>query len=307
MYEKTKKLVSHLFFPDLITAAVTGSILLMDRGVSAEVVTASVIFASYFYLALLEQLFPLHREWLGSHGDVGTDAALGATNAVINFGFQPLILAGAAGVAAWLSAWIGIGLWPDGWPLIVQLVPALLLGELVEYSVHRSMHEVPWLWRFHAPHHSSTRLYWLNAVRFHPVDVLLIGPSKLIPLVLLGAGGDVMALVLIFAAVHGSCQHANIPCRIGPLNWIFSMAELHRWHHSPVLAEANHNYGGNLIFWDIVFGTRWMPKDREPPVGIGIESLPDFPKRYSELMLAPFRWKRVLAEASPSPSPSLED
>ena len=169
------------------------------------------------------------------------------------------------------------------------------------------MHEVPWLWRFHAPHHSSTRLYWLNAVRFHPVDVLLIGPSKLIPLVLLGAGGDVMALVLIFAAVHGSCQHANIPCRIGPLNWIFSMAELHRWHHSPVLAEANHNYGGNLIFWDIVFGTRWMPKDREPPVGIGIESLPDFPKRYSELMLAPFRWKRVLAEASSSPPRSLED
>ena len=89
MYEKAKKLVSHLFFPVLITAAVTGSILLMDRGVSAEVVTASVIFASYFYLALLEQLFPLHREWLGSHGDVGTDAALGATNAVINFGFQP--------------------------------------------------------------------------------------------------------------------------------------------------------------------------------------------------------------------------
>ena len=282
-----------LFFPVLITGSIGGSILLMDRGLSAESVTAIVIFLSYIYLATLEQIFPLHREWLGSHGDIGTDAALGATNAVVNFGFQPLILAGAAGVATWMSTHWGSNIWPNQWPLIVQLLPALLLGELVEYTVHRSMHEVPWLWRFHAPHHSATRLYWLNAVRFHPVDVLLIGPSKLIPLVILGADGPVMALVLIFAAVHGSSQHANIPCRIGPLNWIFSMAELHRWHHSPVVAEANHNYGGNLIFWDIVFGTRWLPKDRQPPVETGIEDLPNFPSSYLGLMSAPFRWKHV--------------
>ena len=33
------------------------------------------------------------------------------------------------------------------------------------------MHEVPWLWRFHATHHSAPRLYWLNAGRFHPLDL----------------------------------------------------------------------------------------------------------------------------------------
>ena len=291
--QRLEPFVAALFFPVLITGSIGGSILLMDRGLSAESVTAIVIFLSYIYLATLEQTFPLHREWLGSHGDIGTDAALGATNAVVNFGFQPLILAGAAGVAAWMSTHWGSNIWPNQWPLIAQLLPALLLGELVEYTVHRSMHEVPWLWRFHAPHHSATRLYWLNAVRFHPLDVLLIGPSKLIPLVILGADGPVMALVLIFAAVHGSSQHANIPCRIGPLNWIFSMAELHRWHHSPVVAEANHNYGGNLIFWDIVFGTRWLPKDRQPPVETGIEDLPNFPSSYLGLMSAPFRWKHV--------------
>ncbi len=95
------------------------------------------------------------------------------------------------------------------------------------------LHEIPWLWRFHAPHHSANRLYWFNALRFHPLDILLVGPVKLLPLVALGADGDVLALVLIFSAVHGVYQHANLPCRLGPLNWIFSMAELHRWHHSP--------------------------------------------------------------------------
>ena len=299
MNKKLEDLVAMTFFPVAIVAAMGASILLMKRGVSVETVTALVIFACYAYLAALERFFPLHPEWSRSHGDVGPDLALGATNALVNFGAQPLILALAAGFAGWASLHLGADIWPNHWPLIGQLVPALLLGELVEYSVHRSMHEIPWLWRFHAPHHSSSRLYWLNAVRFHPIDTLFIGPSKLIPLVILGADAQVMALVLIFAAVHGSCQHANIPCRIGPLNWVFSMAELHRWHHSPITAEANHNYGGNLIFWDVVFGTRWLPDDRLPPVNIGIEELPHFPRSYSALMWAPFRWKKLVDEAGP--------
>ena len=278
-----------------------GSIVAMNRGVSIEVVTAVAIFLSYVYLATLERLFPLHPEWSRSQGDVGTDLALGATNAVVNFGAEPFVLAIAAGLGGWLSSQYGVGLWPTEWPLVVQLVPALLLGELIEYTVHRAMHERAWLWPIHAPHHSAGRLYWLNAVRFHPVDVLLIGPGKLIPLIALGADPQVMGLVLIFAAVHGSCQHANIPCHIGPLNWIFSMAELHRWHHSPVVAEANHNYGGNLIFWDWVFGTRWLPDDREPPVRTGIDALPRFPRTYRGLLMAPFRWSRLVAESGPTP------
>ena len=302
MREKLRGAVAVLYFPVIITASVGGSIVAMNRGVSVEVVTAFAIFLSYIYLAILERFFPLHPQWSRSHGDVGADVALGATNAIVNFGTQPLVLAAAAGLAGWVSLHYGAGLWPNEWPLIAQLFPALLLGELVEYSVHRAMHETPWLWPIHAPHHSSKRLYWLNAVRFHPIDVLLIGPGKLIPLIALGGGPDVMGLVLIFAAVHGSCQHANIPCRIGPLNWIFSMAELHRWHHSPLVSEANHNYGGNLIFWDIVFRTRWLPKDREPPVDVGIEALPNFPRDYPALMTAPFRWRHLVREAGPTTS-----
>ena len=297
MKKTLEDVVAMSFFPIAVLASMGGSIFLLARGFSVEAVTALVIFLAYAYLAILERLFPLHPEWSRSHGDVGPDLALGATNAVVNFGAQPLILAAAAGLAGWASLSLGADVWPSHWPLLAQLVPALLLGELVEYSVHRSMHEIPWLWRFHAPHHSSTRLYWLNAVRFHPIDALLIGPSKLIPLIALGADPQVMALVLIFAAVHGSCQHANIPCRIGPLNWIFSMAELHRWHHSPITEEANHNYGGNLIFWDIVFGTRWLPRDRVPPVDTGIADLPRFPRSYAALMTAPFRWKKLVRES----------
>ena len=75
------------------------------------------------------------------------------------------------------------------------------------------------------------------------------------------------------------------------------MAELHRWHHSPIAEAANHNYGGNLIVWDIVFGTRWLPEGREPPVRTGIEELPGFPGSYPALMSVPFRWRAITREA----------
>ena len=110
---------------------------------------------------------------------------------------------------------------------------------------------------------------------------------------MLGAPASVLALVNVFSAVHGSVKHANIPARIGPLNWVFSMAELHRWHHSPVVAEANHNYGGNLILWDVVFGTRYLPADRKPPSNVGLADAPGYPRypsSYVGQFLAPLRW-----------------
>jgi sterol desaturase/sphingolipid hydroxylase (fatty acid hydroxylase superfamily) len=162
------------------------------------------------------------------------------------------------------------------------------------------MHEVPGMWRFHATHHSAPRLYWLNAARFHPIDLFLVGTLKLAPLVVLGAGAPILALVNVFSAVHGAFQHSNLPIRLGPLNWVFSMTELHRWHHSKAVEEANSNYGGNLIVWDILFGTRFLPSDREPPEEIGIEALPGFPMGFWANLAAPFRWRKLAAESSKS-------
>ncbi|MDG2308609.1 MAG: sterol desaturase family protein [Candidatus Binatia bacterium] len=304
MRENISRLVARTAFPLAITVGIGSGIFFMNRGAEPDLVAGLIILASYAFIGVLERLVPLHPEWRHDTGDLKADIALGLTNAVVNGIAQPLFIVVAISVATWLSATYGAQVWPDQWPLLVQLVPALLLGELVEYTAHRTMHEVPWLWRFHAPHHSATRLYWFNALRFHPIDILAVGPGKLVPLVVLGADGPVIALVGLFSAIHGVYQHANIPCRIGPLNWVFSMAELHRWHHSPSVEEANHNYGGNLIFWDIVFGTRWLPADREPPTDIGIADLPNFPKGYASIMASPFRWAKVVHEAAPAASRS---
>jgi sterol desaturase/sphingolipid hydroxylase (fatty acid hydroxylase superfamily) len=84
--------------------------------------------------------------------------------------------------------------------------------------------------------------------------------------------------------------------RLGPLNWIFSMAEPHRWHHSRTLTEANSNYGSNLIVWDLVFGTFLLPPGA--PREIGIADLPRFPTGYLAHLATPFRWSAVRREAA---------
>jgi sterol desaturase/sphingolipid hydroxylase (fatty acid hydroxylase superfamily) len=285
-----------LGFPILIGATVGGAIHAIGRGVDPNAVTGGMILGGFTLLAVCERLVPWHRSWLRSHGDLRTDIGLAVLNGAWGGLLTPALLAAVAVSGAALSARLGIGVWPTTWPLLGQLALALVIAELLEYTFHRMMHEVPWLWRFHATHHSAPRLYWLNAARFHPIDLFLVGTVKMIPLALLGAGLPIFALVNLFSAIHGAYQHANVPVRIGPLNWLFSMTELHRWHHSKRIEEANHNYGGNLIVWDVVFGTRFLPEDRDPPESIGIDALPRFPMGFWANLLSPFRWKRVVAE-----------
>ncbi|MDJ0786570.1 MAG: sterol desaturase family protein [Myxococcota bacterium] len=296
--------LARLGFPLLLSITIAGALSTMDSGTKPSVAIAPWVLVAYVFLAVAERLFPLHERWLRRHDDVATDIGLFVTNAIVNGLGAPLVLVAGASAAAALSGWIGSDLWPAAAPIGVQLALALIVAEAVEYGAHRAMHEVPWLWRFHATHHSAARLYWFNSVRFHPIDAFVVGAVKLVPLAFLGAGEAVLALVTLFAAVHGAYQHANVPVRLGPLNWIFSMSELHRWHHSPVPEESNHNYGGNLILWDVVFGTRWLPSDREPPEAIGIESMPGFPTGFLDQLRVPFRWSRVVEESAGGAGPA---
>lgn len=303
------RVVAVTAFPLVLGLTVYAGFALMQGGMEPAVAVSPCIFGAYAVIATLERFFPHWDSWLRSNGDLRVDVGWLVTNGLVNRVTEPLILGAVVLLATGVESEFGAGYWPHAWPLLAQLALALVLAEFVEYWAHRAMHEVDWLWRFHAVHHSAPRLYFLNAVRFHPIDLAIVGTGKLIPLALLGASPEVMALVTLFAGVHGAFQHSNLKLRLGPLNWIFSMAELHRWHHSPITAESNRNYGGNLILWDIVFGTRWLPSDREPPEEIGMETLPNFPQGYFRQIASPFTWQQVVAtsqESSPSPDPGSE-
>ena len=143
----------------------------------------------------------------------------------------------------------------------------------------------------------------MNALRFHPVDFWLNGISSSLILILIGVPADVVAMFGLMNFAHGQLQHSNLQIKCGPLNWLFSMAELHRWHHSPYEQETNTNYGQTLIVWDIVFGTRFLPKDRLPGEHIGIDRLPNFPTGYWAQLISPFRWAKTKTESAPTSAP----
>ena len=206
-------------------------------------------------IAWAERIHPRYVAWNRSRQDVKTDVSHALVSMIA---LPPLLetalLAGIVLVAGYGDGDGTRGLWPDSWPLAAQLALALIVSQFFEYWFHRWSHEHGLLWRLHATHHSPKRLYWLNASRFHPLDTagsLCVGMGSLFAL---GATESVIFMLTVWIAIHGMYQHCNIHLRLGPFNYIFSMAELHRWHHAVDPHDANHNYGNNIILWDLVLG-----------------------------------------------------
>ncbi|MCF8469793.1 MAG: sterol desaturase family protein [Parvibaculum sp.] len=218
-------------------------------------------------IALLERAMPHEKGWLANDGQMGPDLA----HTVLSKGIAQIVVITIVfmGIAEWARP-AGGPLWPQAWPLIAQVALGLVIVEAGLYWKHRLAHEWPWLWRFHAVHHSVTRLWFFNTGRFHAVDTLtglLVGIPVLL---LLGAPQPVLLMVSAVTAVVGMLTHCNIEMRCGPLNRLFNTPELHRWHHSKILDEGNRNYGENLMLFDMIFGTYINPRRRRPPADIGI-------------------------------------
>lgn len=292
-----ERIVSATLFPAIVGTAIVGSTAALSAGISAGRVLLAVSVATVLSVVLLERLRPFRREWNRSHGDLATDAAYLPLTVGVNALIEPAAAMLGVAIGGWLSATIGMGLWPTHWPLLAQLALACVVAELFDYWAHRVMHDSALLWRLHATHHSAPRLYWLNATRSHPGEMLFRGAVSIMPLSVLGAGQPVFVLIGVVNIVVGLFQHANIDYRLGPLSWIFSVGPLHRWHHSRELSEANSNYGNNFIFWDAVFGTRIMPPESAAPAALGLAEPADFPRTLVPQILAPLRWSRLASSA----------
>ena len=59
---------------------------------------------------------------------------------------------------------------------------AVVVADVAEYFIHLALHKVPFLWRFHAVHHSSKALDWIAGSRSHFVDDTLVRGFILVPL-----------------------------------------------------------------------------------------------------------------------------
>jgi sterol desaturase/sphingolipid hydroxylase (fatty acid hydroxylase superfamily) len=274
----------------------------MAAGVDPEMTVFPISIASLVLVAVMERVLPYRREWNRSQGDLRTDSLYFVTQIFVGGLMAPVLGVLTITVGGWLSENFGGSLWPVHWPVLAQVVLASVIREFFDYWAHRAMHRYDWMWRMHATHHSAKRVYWLNAIRAHPGEIAFrFSLVWVLPLAVLGVPKDVLALATVAAVVADAFQHANIAIRLGPLSWLFSVGDLHRWHHSRERAEADSNYGNVYIFWDAVFGTRFLPRDRKPPAEVGIDGLEAFPDGFFAQWISPFRWARIKRESAGLP------
>lgn len=244
----------------------------------------NMAFAGYLVVALgataivsQELLVPYRNTWFPEARTVGWDLAYLATVQVLLPALMSfLVVGGVAYGVSWLATFDPVDFWPHHWPLALQVIMMMLAADFLRYWLHRAAHRVKWLWAMHAVHHSPKELYTLNVGRFHPGDKALQFLLDAMPFALMGVGSQVLATYFVFYALNGFFQHSNANVRLGFLNWIIAGPELHRWHHAKAYKLANCNFGNNLIIWDTLFGTRYLPPDEHVgTLGIGNSAYPD--------------------------------
>jgi sterol desaturase/sphingolipid hydroxylase (fatty acid hydroxylase superfamily) len=253
--------------PGLLVGALLATGFGLAAGGRPSLVVMGVILAATGPVLWAQRVLPAVPEWRGTPRDFAVDLLHFASTGAATEVFRLLSLGAVYEAAGCLSARVG-PLWPAGAPWALQFVGALLLGELFAWTVHRACHRSPLLWRIHAMHHSSERMYVFAAARNHPMNAVLMHAGHVLPAALLGASPEVLALCGVFTGVNGLLQHCNVDLRLGWLNGVLATADLHRWHHSADRAESDTNFGNNLIVWDRVFGTYALPPGRPAKVGL---------------------------------------
>ncbi len=184
--------------------------------------------------------------------------------------------------------------WVAGAPVWVRAALALVIGEIGFYWGHRWSHELPFLWGFHAVHHSAEHMDFLVNTRAHPVDIVFTRLCGLVPIYVLGlaspvrgAAGLIPVLVVLAGTVWGFFIHSNVRWRLGPVEHVVATPAFHHWHHTNDSPELfNKNYSSMLPWIDRIFGTLHLPKDRHPE-RYGIDE--NLPPGVLGQLLQPFR------------------
>lgn len=188
--------------------------------------------------------------------------------------------------------------------IVFPILYMLVLG-FFEYWLHRALHDVPILWRFHAVHH---QIEGLNAARSYShwaQDVLYLGVIT-IPLVfLIEAPQQHLALIATFYIASNYYMHSDNPAVSFPpvLRHVLADNVYHHYHHSREVEHWGRNYCSFFSFYDRIFGTQHLPEhERFNPTGIaGYEPIRD----WRDYLTRPFnredaRAKDAAATAAPS-------
>jgi sterol desaturase/sphingolipid hydroxylase (fatty acid hydroxylase superfamily) len=164
----------------------------------------------------------------------------------------------ACTVARWAgTAQVGLlnNVTAPAWVGILVSVSGL---DFVSYAWHRANHRIRLLWRFHQVHHSDLSFTVSTATRFHPGEILLSLPIRLLAVLVIGAPAMAVVVFEVVFAFANLFEHGNIalPLRLEQhVAGLFVTPALHRRHHASRRTEIDSNFGTILTLWDRLLGT----------------------------------------------------
>jgi len=213
-----------------------------------DLLGSTIIFAG------VEKIFPLYKGQLLFRREWQTDMVHFAVNhfivglalLTVNFAIHRLF--------GWLANDTVRG-FVQSLPFLPQLLLCILAADMVQYWTHRSYHELPFLWRFHAVHHSAKTMDWLAGSRQHMLELIVTRVGVLGALYVLGFGKEVMDAYIIIVGFQAVFNHANVHLPWGPLKYLIVTPDFHHWHHSSDDVAIDRNYAAHYAFLDHLFGT----------------------------------------------------
>jgi sterol desaturase/sphingolipid hydroxylase (fatty acid hydroxylase superfamily) len=159
-------------------------------------------------------------------------------------------------------------------PWLVQFFLAVTVADLAEYFIHRAFHKVPFMWRFHAIHHSSKSLDWIAGSRSHIVDDVAVRAFLLIPMMCVFSHNMLVAY-LFFVNIHATWAHCNFGPTVKWLEPFLVQPRYHHWHHTSQAEAIDKNFAIHFPWIDKIFGTHYLPEDKWPDnYGLHNEKIP---------------------------------
>jgi lathosterol oxidase len=159
-------------------------------------------------------------------------------------------------------------------PWLLQFFLAVLVADLAEYFIHRAFHAIPFMWRFHAIHHSSNSLDWIAGSRSHIVDDIAVRGFILIPMMCVFSHNMLVAY-LLFVNIHATWAHCNFGPTIRWLEPFIVQPRYHHWHHTSQEEAIDKNFAIHFPWIDKMFGTHYLPEQKWPEsYGLDKERIP---------------------------------
>lgn len=176
-----------------------------------------------------------------------------------------------------------------GQPLWLQVLEIMLLTDFVQYWFHRAFHQIPFLWGFHAVHHSAKYMDWLAGSRMHIVEIIGLRGLTIIPMYALGFAESALHIYIFLVYLNATFIHANVRFNVEWLKPFIVTPRFHHWHHGIEKEAIDVNFAIHFSWLDRIFGTYYMPPNQWPS-GYGVGGHP-VPNGYWQQFMYPFKRK----------------